>query len=82
MMTGTSGLPQLAQHGQAVAVGQAEIEQDDVDVTRRLRHEGGQLHVYDVEPVAPQARDERLGDREVVLDDEHLHPARPPSLRR
>ena len=66
-------LAQLAQHVDAVAVRQPEIEEDDVDVLRGHDHLAGVDDVLRLDPVALETGKERLGHGRVVLDDQHLH---------
>ena len=65
--------PQLAQDGQPVAVGQAQVQQDDVDVLRGEHHVTGIDDVIGLDAVARQSGQQRLGHGRIVLDDEHPH---------
>ena len=73
MMIGTSDRARmLPTDVQPVHVGQAEVQEDDVRLVR-LERSGAGRRPFDLEPFAPQALGERLGDRAFVLDDQHSH---------
>jgi hypothetical protein len=63
---------QLAAHRQAVHVGQADVEQDEVGLASRQRRAPGG-RALDVESFPPEPFGERLGDRVLVFDEQHLH---------
>ena len=70
-MIGTVGArAQLAADGEAVDVGQAEVEQDDIRLRRLERLRARSRRASTSKPFAPQPLDERLGDRVLVLDDQ------------
>ena len=64
--------PQLAADGEAVDVGQPDVEQHEVGGRRVERLLPGR-DARHLEPLREQALDERLGDRVFVLDDEQVH---------
>src|ERR1051325_4811601 len=68
------GLVQLAQHVEAVAIGQAEIEQYDVPGSTERKHQrlGGAAGFAELEPVgkALENLDQSAADEGVVVDDE------------
>ena len=73
-----------AAHLVAVHVGQAEVEQHEIDGARLQGHlergpPGGDPPGRVA--LAPEALDQRLGDGVVVFDQEELHPARMPGRR-
>jgi hypothetical protein len=78
---GTSGGPaQLAAQVAPVAVGQGEVEDDDVGrpaiVGQRGAGVGGRARQHCDEALAPERRGERLGDPRLVLDDEDARAGR------
>ncbi len=79
-MIGTSERrPQLATHVEAVAVGQPEVEEHDIERALGGASERGfaRLDPVDVETLALETLRERCRDGVVVLDDQHSHAAAP-----
>ena len=77
-MIGTSERgAQLAAHVEAVAVGQAEVEQHDVERRwpRSVERVAAGLDPVDLEALALEALGQRRGDGVVVLDDQYSHAA-------
>ena len=60
--------------GAAASRSQGEIEQDEVELVApgELECTGGRAGHRGVEPFAPQGMGERLGDRDLVLDEQDL----------
>jgi hypothetical protein len=69
--------PHPAAHLEAVEVGEAQVEQDDVGPRSTLResrqHLVATLHALDVEALSGQPFGQRRRDRLVVLDDQDQH---------
>ena len=73
MMIGTSRtLAQPPADVEAVDVGQAQVEQDEVG-RRGLESAVARRDARDVEALPAQPCHERLGDRVLVLDDQDVH---------
>src|SRR5581483_11570767 len=64
--------PKLAANGEAVEVGQRQVEQDEIGLAR-LERRPACPDALDREAFPPKSFGERLRDRILVLDDQDLH---------
>ena len=77
MMTGVASprRAQLAQHLEAVAFRQAEVEQHEIELrdAQRLGGAAAVAHAVDRIAVLPQRGVQALGDHPIIFDEEHAH---------